>query len=1315
MDYIKIPLYLSGPNASVDRTDTVTIGTAGSYGVHAFEITRGRNWEGLDIKATFYQKPDNSSTTTTPSDEVIQITVIETSDNLVPIPAEILQVETIEPGSEPPETWVTFSGYDGETLKMNSLRLMLEISDTGPSYKTPMSPTPDIEEQLINAVKGYRDEATQAAETAVDARDEAIKQAEDALNSANSAFDSKNDALASEICAAISASKAKDSENEAAISADNAKASEEKAKEYADNSQAIYDKGIEEVKEYSDLASQKATEAGKYAQDALGYSETALEHRNAAKTSEDNAKTSEANAAKSAEQANQYASNAQGFMSRAQIYANAASESQIAAASSASKAASSETNAKASRDEAVKAANNALSYQNLAQSYATQASGSAGAAATSAKNAAESEKNAETRAIESSNYATASQGSAQNSAASAQEAKGYVQQGSTILEQVKQHGAEIESIVAKTPIINETNDLWQLWDKDEQAYVDTDVLARGQGVAKGGTPGQILVKKSVANYDTEWADKEDIHTYSIEKQATADEGYFSTYYLTKDGAQVGTKINIPKDYLVNEASLKEVTETDVPYSGAAIGDLYIDFVVNTKNDDSSDSHIYLPVNQLVDVYTGGNGIDINSSNIISVVVDSNGANGLSTSSTGLKLSLATEASAGAMSANDKIALRNAENDIDAIEGDIASIKNGTVSLPYIKNNAGSFTGGLSGDNLTLSGNASASTTPTEDVHLTNKKYVDEKVASVDVSEQLTPLEERITQAENDIDAIPIVSDSDVNGSIKINNVESTVYTHPTHTAYGKKLYKIQSDDKGHVISADEVTKSDIIILGIPAQDTTYTDATTTKSGLMSATDKIALNTAVEDIVDIKEDYVSNGNSNIAKGNPAICNNSTEWPLQGMRVYGKSTQVSTTGAQLFDKNSAQPNKWIDEQGEIQNANGYSLSDYIAVSAGTYYGNNKGSARTAVYDSEKQFIRYIPWIGTTSLTINEGESYLLLVVQTNDEVNFLDTFMFNAGSTPLPYEPFTGGKPSPSPEYPQEIVSAGDDGEISTTLSDSREQSQSLAFSTPDGLPGIPVDSGGNFVDADGQEWICNYRDWGRGVDVKNIETISAPEIPNINIGRPNGSWQTNGNTIPFYYWGYLSLNKPNSVSKYGYCTHYKNIGISIVGSDIEGYSTESRDYVAFRIQKAKLVEYGYDDADQVGTGPSAFLAWLNAHSDLQIFYIINPVESPIPAEELAAYRALHAYDGTTVVSSTDSLAEIEFNYTTSNQTNLPYIKNKGDSVSGAYDFTLASVKVAEPIENTNPVTKSYVDNRFERRTKYYIDYDENGMISLMSDE
>ena len=59
------------------------------------------------------------------------------------------------------------------------------------------------------------------------------------------------------------------------------------------------------------------------------------------------------------------------------------------------------------------------------------------------------------------------------------------------------------------------------------------------------------------------------------------------------------------------------------------------------------------------------------------------------------------------------------------------------------------------------------------------------------------------------------------------------YTHPSYTAKTNGLYKITVDEKGHVSSTVNVSKSDITALGIPSQDTTYsnmTGATATTEG-----------------------------------------------------------------------------------------------------------------------------------------------------------------------------------------------------------------------------------------------------------------------------------------------------------------------------------------------------------------------------------------------------------------------------------------------------------------------------------------------------
>lgn len=55
---------------------------------------------------------------------------------------------------------------------------------------------------------------------------------------------------------------------------------------------------------------------------------------------------------------------------------------------------------------------------------------------------------------------------------------------------------------------------------------------------------------------------------------------------------------------------------------------------------------------------------------------------------------------------------------------------------------------------------------------------------------------------------------------------------------------------------------------------------------------------------------------------------------------------------------------------------------------------------------------------------------------------------------------------------------------TTYSPYREQL--LTLPTPNGLPGIPVTSGGNYTDENGQQWICDEVDLERGMKVLRID-------------------------------------------------------------------------------------------------------------------------------------------------------------------------------------------------------------------------------------
>lgn len=96
-------------------------------------------------------------------------------------------------------------------------------------------------------------------------------------------------------------------------------------------------------------------------------------------------------------------------------------------------------------------------------------------------------------------------------------------------------------------------------------------------------------------------------TVTVEKKQTAEEGFAATYIIKQNEKQVGSSINIPKDFLVKSGTVKTVSAINQPVNGYKVGQKYLDFVVNTASNDGQESHIYILVEDLVDVYTGSTG------------------------------------------------------------------------------------------------------------------------------------------------------------------------------------------------------------------------------------------------------------------------------------------------------------------------------------------------------------------------------------------------------------------------------------------------------------------------------------------------------------------------------------------------------------------------------------------------------------------------------------------------------------------------------------------------------------------------------------
>ena len=179
-------------------------------------------------------------------------------------------------------------------------------------------------------------------------------------------------------------------------------------------------------------------------------------------------------------------------------------------------------------------------------------------------------------------------------------------------------------------------------DATEGLYVDETALTSYEGVNaititdKAEAEGVKEIALKINANDKILSQTADglLATMTIAKLPSATEGYASSYQLqNKDGNALGVTIDIPKDMVVSKGEVKTVETTDQPYSGAVVGDKYIDLTI-ANNDDS---HIYIPVKDLVDVYTAGNGISVSGSNVISAVVDGTSESFLTVGSAGLKL------------------------------------------------------------------------------------------------------------------------------------------------------------------------------------------------------------------------------------------------------------------------------------------------------------------------------------------------------------------------------------------------------------------------------------------------------------------------------------------------------------------------------------------------------------------------------------------------------------------------------------------------------------------------------------------------------
>lgn len=490
----------------------------------------------------------------------------------------------------------------------------------------------------------------------------------------------------------------------------------------------------------------------------------------------------------------------------------------------------------------------------------------------------------------------------------------------------------------------------------------------------------------------------------------------------------------------------------------------------------------------------------------------------------------------------------------------------------------------------------------------------------------------------------------------------------------------------------------------------------------------------------------------ASGNPAIMSDTLKNnPMNEMKVFGWSKQESTTGAQLFptitpsieEKNGITVEYM--EHGKIHiSGTAEKTVDFIAPTfellAGTYtlsMGVNIDNTLIRCTLSTTEGLPYFDILNNeaskTETTEDNMILYLLLRVYGGKTIDITIQPMLNTGTSPLPWEPYTGGQPSPSPDYPQEIVSAGAGGEVEVTICgknlfdgntdisktqyyklpiqmkkgakltmsfigvgtgsgavkaychDSElnfcntffyfdaksgvnkysstitcsggekniffyktsftrlfekiydiqieindvttdytpyHEPQFLSISTPTGLPAIPVDSDGNYTDANGQQWIADYADLKRGKYVQNICDLPLKDI--------NLEWNT---------WG-VNVNTSNGTGFYAYLTKYAHVGNTKTLATICQHNADAwggrkigcnaevnSNYITISLHTSDL-----DDASD-NTKAIASFKKIVEQTDTHVLYVrAEPIERDLTPEEIQAYKNLVTYARTTIVEN-----------------------------------------------------------------------------------
>lgn len=163
-----------------------------------------------------------------------------------------------------------------------------------------------------------------------------------------------------------------------------------------------------------------------------------------------------------------------------------------------------------------------------------------------------------------------------------------------------------------------------------------------------------------------------------------------------------------------------------------------------------------------------------------------------------------------------------------------------------------------------------------------------------------------------------------------------------------------------------------------------------------------------------------------------------------------------------------------------------------------------------------------------------------------------------------------------------------------------------------LPGIPVTSGGNYTDANGQQWICDEIDFARGVYIQRVNRKTL-----------NGAER----------WNYHTNNYVNQFYTIADDCYTNNSLVNALSKQLKGISLAERNNNYNTIYTADQGENRHICINIEGySGQTEFAAYLKENPIDVIYRLFTPIETPLSEEELAAYSNLRTYKDSTTVSN-----------------------------------------------------------------------------------